>query len=144
MYAKTVSIHNIKIMYNIKNMEDSKKRKGSNMTRENDKTFLKDGMSTADIRKTVQYIREYIGKPGVATLDEKTKKLQEEHAFFFERYPLLFDMSLKPDFSYDHLNYFLRMRDQIANDKVSSEDASVQVGKDWFEKFVDVSKLPQK
>lgn len=124
-------------------MED-KKRKGSEITKENDKSFLKDGMSTNDIRKTVQYIREYINKPGKATIDEKTQKIKEEHSFFCERYPLLFDMCLKPDFNYDHLNYFLRMRDQVISDKLSSEEASIQVGKEWFDKFVDVSKLPKK
>ena len=125
-------------------MADCKKRKESDITKENDKEFVKDGMTTAEIRKAVQYIREYIGKPGIATLDEKTEKLKQEHAFFYERYPLLFDMCLRPDFSYDHLNYFLRMRDQIIQDKMSSDEASVQVGKEWFDKFVDVSKLPQK
>ncbi len=125
-------------------MTDTKKRKESDITADNDKTFLKDGMTTLDIRKTVQYIREYITKPGSATLEERTSKLQEEHKFFYERYPMLFDMCLKSDFNYDHLNYFLRMRDQIINDKISSDDASVQVGKEWFEKFVDVSKLPKK
>lgn len=124
-------------------MED-KKRKGSEITKENDKSFLKDGMSTNDIRKTVQYIREYINKPGKATIDEKTQKIKEEHSFFCKRYPLLFDMCLKPDFNYDHLNYFLRMRDQVISDKLSSEEASIQVGKEWFDKFVDVSKLPKK
>ena len=125
-------------------MADSKKRKEEDITRDNDKSFLNDGISTNDIRKTVKYIREYIDKPGITTLEEKSAKLRQDYSFFNERYPLLFEMCIKPNFNYEHLNYFLRMRDNIINDKLSSEEASVQVGKEWFDKFVDVSKLPQK
>jgi hypothetical protein len=36
------------------------------------------------------------------------------------------------------------MRDEIINDKMSAEDASKTVGQQWFDKFVDVSKIPPK
>ena len=120
-----------------------KKRKGNDITKENDKAFLKDGMTTADIRNTVKHIRSYIEKGGNVPIDDRIKQLQTEHAFFFERYPMLFDMCTRQDFNYDHLNYFLKMREEVINDKVSAEDASKTVGQEWFNKFVDVSKLPK-
>jgi len=122
---------------------DNKKRKGSDITQENDKAFLEDGMSTADIRKTVQYIRTFMEKGGQMTSEERINKLKTDHAFFAERYPMLFEMSTQPQFNFEHLNYFLNKRDEIINNKVSAEDASKQVGKEWFDKFVDVSKLPK-
>jgi hypothetical protein len=57
---------------------------------------------------------------------------------------MLFDMCTRTDFNYQHLNYFLSKRDEIISDKISSEDASVQVGQEWFDKYVDVSKLKKK
>lgn len=122
----------------------NKKRKNSDISQGNDKQFLQDGMSTEDIRKTVSYIRQFLEKGGNMSIDDRINKLKTEHSFFAERYPMLFDMCVKKDFNYEHLNYFLNMRDKIINDKISSEDASIQVGKEWFNKFVDVSKLEQK
>ena len=117
-----------------------KKRKESQITKENEKTFLSDGMSTADIRKTVQYIRQYIEKKGASSLEDRIEKVKIDHAFFAERYPMLFDMCTRSDFNYEYLNYFLSMRDKIINDQLSSEEASKKVGKDWFDKFVNMSK----
>jgi hypothetical protein len=121
-----------------------KKRKGSEITQGNDKSFIQDGMTTADIRNTVKYIRSYIEKGGNTSLEDRIKQMQSEHAFFEERYPMLFEMCTRQDFNYDHLNYFLRMREDIVHDKVSSEEASKKVGQDWFNQYVDVSKLPKK
>lgn len=108
------------------------------------KNFVKDGMTTNDIRKSIQQIRSYLQKGGAATLEERIAQLKIEHAFFTERYPMLFEMCTRPDFDYNHLNYFLNKRDDIINDKVTSEEASVTVGKEWFDKFVDKSKLDTK
>ncbi len=122
-------------------MDQNKKRKPSEITQENNKDFVNDGMTTMDIKKTIQHIRAYIEKPGNASLDDRVKKLREDHTFFVERYPMLFEMCTKPDFNFQYLNYFLNKRDEIINDKISSEDASKIVGQEWFNKFVDVSKL---
>lgn len=110
----------------------------------NDKTFLEDGMSTKDIQQTVRYIREYIEKGGSMTIEEKIKKLEIEHSFFHERYPMLFDMCTRKDFNWDNFNYFIKMRENIINDMMTAEDASKEVGKVWFDKYVDVSKLKKK
>jgi hypothetical protein len=123
---------------------ENKKRKGSDITQENDKSFVKDGLSTDDIRKTIQQIRAYIEKGGNTSLSDKIDKLKQDYSFFLERYPMLFDMCTRTDFNYQHLNYFLSKRDEIISDKISSEDASIQVGQEWFDKYVDVSKLKKK
>jgi hypothetical protein len=123
-------------------MEDRETKK--QRIAQNDKQFIDDGMTTADIRKTVQQIRAYIEKGGAATLEERIDKLKQDHTFFVERYPMLFDMSTRADFNFNHLNYFLSKRDDIINDKITNEDAAKAVGKEWFDKFVDVSKLEKK
>lgn len=122
----------------------NKKRKVEKVSQDNDLAFLKDGMTTSDIRKTVFYIREYIEKGGNTTLEDKVTKLKIDHKFFFERYPLLFEMCTRQEFDFNSLNYFLQMRENIVNHEISSEDASKQIGKEWFEKYVDVSKLEKK
>lgn len=123
---------------------ENKKRKGSEITQENDKSFVKDGLTTEDIRKTIQQIRAYIEKGGNTSQANKIDKLKQDYSFFAERYPMLFDMCTRTDFNYQHLNYFLSKRDEIISDKISSEDASIQVGQEWFDKYVDVSKLKKK
>lgn len=121
-----------------------KKRKTSDITKENDKKFLEDGMTTEDIRNTVKSIRAYIEKGGNVPIDDRIQQLKTENAFFVERYPMLFDICTKQEFNHDFLNYFLKMRDEIIQDKISSEDASKKVGQEWFNKFVDISKIPPK
>lgn len=123
---------------------ETKKRKESEITQENDKLFVKDGLTTEDIRKNIQQIRAYIEKGGNTSLSDKIDKLKQDYSFFVERYPMLFDMCTRSDFNYQHLNYFLSKRDEIISDKISSEDASIQVGQEWFDKYVDVSKLKKK
>jgi hypothetical protein len=123
---------------------ENKKRKGSQITQENDKSFVKDGLTTEEIRKTIQQIRAYIEKGGNTSQENKIDKLKHDYSFFADRYPMLFDMCIRTDFNYQHLNYFLSKRDEIISDKISSEDASIQVGQEWFDKYVDVSKLKKK
>jgi len=121
-----------------------KKRKVSNITKENNKEFVKDGMTTTEIRTTVRYIREYIEKNDTTSLEDKQKHLEMMHKLFHERYPILFDMCTRPEFNFQHLDYFLNKREDIINDKISSEDASKEIGEVWFNKFVDTSKLDKK
>lgn len=121
-----------------------KKRKVENITQGNSKDFLQDGMTTDEIRASVKYIRQYIEKKGMATLPERVDELSKSQAIFAERYPILFDMCTRPNFNFDDLNYFLKKRDEIINDKVSVDDASKEIGKEWFNKYVDTSKLPKK
>lgn len=121
-----------------------KKRKVTNITQENNKDFLKDGMSTDEIRKTIRYIREYIDKNDTTSLEDKVKHLEMVHKSFFDRYPMLFEMSTRPEFNFQHLEYFLNKREAIISDKISCEEASKEIGEVWFNKFVDTSQLGKK
>ena len=120
-----------------------KKRKIDVMTQP-EKQFVADGMTTLEIRKTVTNIREYIEKGGMTSLEDRINKLRGDHSFFVERYPMLFDMCIRPEFDFNSLNYFLQKREEIVDNKVSCDDASKQIGQEWFNKYVDVSKIPKK
>lgn len=126
------------------NFSKQKKRKVDNVTKENDKTFIQDGLSSDEIRKTIRNIREYIEKNGNTTIEDRIEKLKVDYSFFLDRYPMLFDMCVRPSFDFNNLNYFLQKREEIINDRSSSEDVSAQIGKEWFDKYVDVSKLDKK
>lgn len=129
-------------MISIMENQDNK-RKHENISNSN-KQFIEDGMTSVDIRKTVLLIRQYIEKGGATSLDDRINKLKTDHSFFAERYPMLFDMCVRPEFDFNNLNYFLQKRDEITENKITVDDASKQIGQEWFDKYVDVSKLPKK
>jgi len=118
-------------------MEQNKKRKVT-------PDFIEDGMTTEEIEKKVKYIREYLEKPGKASLNERIEHLKDECFAFYQRYPMLFDMSVSAEFSFENLNYFLTMREKIVKAQMTSQEASEEIGKKWFNKFVDTSKLEKK
>jgi hypothetical protein len=118
-----------------------KKRKEIDITKENNKDFVKDGMTSEDIKKTIRVIREYLEKDSKVSIEDRLKKIELDNKFFIERYPMLYELSIRNTFNYEHLNYFLNMRDKVINDKISSEEASKVVGSEWFSKYVDVSKM---
>lgn len=118
------------------------KRKYDDITKSQQK-FVEDGMTTSDIRKTVNTIRQYIEKGGSTSMEDRIKKLQQDHSFFVQRYPMLFDMCVRSDFDFNSLNYFLQKRDEIIEKNKSVDDVSKQVGQEWFNKYVDISKIPK-
>ena len=118
-----------------------KKRKVNDITNENNKDFVTDGMTTEEIKKTVRNIREYLEKNSNLSIADRLKKIEEDNDFFAKRYPMLFELVTRDTFNYEHLNYFLSMRDKVIADKISSEEASKTIGSEWFNKFVDVSKM---
>jgi hypothetical protein len=105
------------------------------------KEFVKDGLTTDEIREKVKQFRIYLANPNNMSYEEKIKYLEFSEPFFLERYPMLFDMATRNDFDYNSLNYFLNMRDKIINDQISFENASKEVGQTWFNKHVDSSKF---
>jgi len=121
-------------------------RKFKKVKTHHNKDFVQDGLETNDIRKTIMDIREYIKIHGVSMTNELLiETLQKQYEFFAKRYPMLFNMACTAQkFDYQSLDYFLNMRDNIINDKISSEDASKKVGQEWFDKYVDVSKFQKK
>ena len=103
--------------------------------------FVKDGMETADIKTMVQDIVLYMteNKTKYSSHDELLKEMKnsiEGILFFEERYPMLYAMVTKDEgFEYSSLEYFLGMRDKIINNRLSSEQASKEVGQVWFDKY---------
>ena len=118
-----------------------KKRKENEITKDNNKDFVADGMTTDEIKKTVRMIREYLEKNSKVSIEDRLKKIELDNEFFIKRYPMLYELATRDTFNYEHLNYFLNMREKVINDKISSDDASKTVGSEWFNKFVDVSKM---
>lgn len=109
-----------------------------------DKDFIKDGMTNEQIVETIKAVRKRNQEADIRVLNEMDKynKLKEEFEFFSDRYPMLFDMSTREgEFDWSSLNYFLNMRNRIINNQMSSEEASQKIGKEWFDKFVDVDNL---
>jgi len=101
----------------------------------NDKDFVKDGLSTEDIKKTVKDIRFTIDYSKVKD-NALIEKLKKDYEFFSIRYPMLFEMATKFDkFDYDSFEYMINMREKIINDSLSSKEASEKVGKEWFDKY---------
>jgi len=102
--------------------------------------FIKDGMETKEIRDIVQDI--------VLNIEENKNKMKHDEIisnlkntinnidFFEKRYPMLYKMVVQEEgFNYQSLEYFLKMREDIVQNKMTSEDASIKVGQEWFDKF---------
>jgi uncharacterized protein with ATP-grasp and redox domains len=113
----------------------------SNKKRKETKEFVNDGMSTEDIKKTVKNIREYLEKDSKVSKEERIKYIRSTNEFFVNRYQMLFDMVIRDTFDYNSLNYFLNMREKIINNDITAEDASKTIGQEWFNKYIDPSKM---
>ena len=101
--------------------------------------FLSDGLDNKAICDIVQDIMVILhdnkGKVQHAQLVNNISQ-EEKFKFFIERYPMLFDMVTKETgFEYSSLEYFLSMRDEIIKQRITSEEASKQVGQVWFDKY---------
>lgn len=115
-------------------------RKDKKQKTQDDHGFIKDGMETDEIRNIVQdimlYIEENRNKMEYKMVLESMKKNINKIEFFENRYPMLYEMVTKEQgFDYQSLEYFLKMRENIVQNKISSEDASKVVGQVWFDKF---------
>jgi hypothetical protein len=54
---------------------------------------------------------------------------------------MLFDMVTKDAvFDNESFEYFLSMRDEIIKNKITSEEASKEVGQVWFDKYCKIPK----
>lgn len=112
-----------------------------------EKEFLTDGLSNEELVVTISNIIKRNNEEEIKKLSdmEKFEKLRGEFSFFSERYPMLFEMAIRDDnFPWDNLSYMLNMRNKIINNEMTSENASKVVGKEWFDKYVDVKGVPPK
>ena len=102
--------------------------------------FVKDGMTTEDIKNIVQdimlYLVEHKGKNTHQDNLNNYKIINGKVAFFLERYPLLYEMVTREEgFDYSNFEYFLKMREDIVKKKITSENASKEVGQTSFDKY---------
>mgnify|MGYP001234391207 FL=1 len=115
-------------------------RKDKKQKTQDDHAFVKDGMETNEIRTIVQDIMLYIEeqrnkmefKDIIVSLKDNIKKVE----FFEQRYPMLYQMVTKEEgFEYQSLEYFLKMREGIIQNQMTSDDASKIVGQQWYDKY---------
>lgn len=102
------------------------------------KEFIEDGLTNDGIIEVIRKIRDRLKDDDISCLSEMDRyiKLKEEFSFFSKRYAMLYELSIrKGDFDWNSLNYMLNMRNRIINDEMTSEDASIKVGQDWFNKY---------
>ena len=104
--------------------------------------FLSDGLDNKTICDIVQDIMAIIhdnkSNTAPAPHSQIVNKISsdDKFKFFIERYPMLFDMVTKETgFEYSSLEYFLSMREEIIKQRITSEEASKQVGQVWFDKY---------
>jgi hypothetical protein len=109
--------------------------------RENNKDFIKDGYNTNDLLSIINEIRTNYEieklKEAYKETDQKYIEIENKYKFFKERYPFLFDMVLKPDMDMDRFKYMINLREDIVNNKTTSEKASIKVGKDLYKDFME-------
>ena len=101
--------------------------------------LLSDGLDNKAICDIVQDIMIILhdnkGKTPHADIVNNISR-EDKFKFFIERYPMLFDMVTKEaGFDYSSLEYFLSMRDEIIKQRITTEEASKQVGQVWFDKY---------
>jgi hypothetical protein len=115
-------------------------RKDKKQKTHDDHDFVKDGMETNEIRNIVQDIMLYIEenrnkmefKDIIATLKDNIDRVE----FFEKRYPMLYQMVTKEEgFEYQSLEYFLKMREGIIQNHMTTDEASKIVGQQWFDKY---------
>jgi len=115
-------------------------RKDKKLKTQDDHAFVKDGMETNEIRAIVQDIMLYIEeqrnkmdfKDIITSLKDNITKVE----FFKQRYPMLYQMVTKEEgFEYQSLEYFLKMREGIIQNQMTSDDASKIVGQQWYDKY---------
>lgn len=105
-----------------------------------EKDFIKDGLQNEEIVNIIKQIRPEIEKDAS---DDNIEKLRKKFNFFADRYPVLFDLSTREDhFSWENLNYFLNMRTKIIEDNLTADKASVIVGQDMYNKYVNITEPP--
>lgn len=115
-------------------------RKDKKQKTHDDHDFVKDGMETNEIRNVVQdimlYIEENRNKMEFKEIIASLKDNIDSVEFFEKRYPMLYQMVTKEEgFEYQSLEYFLKMREGIIQNQMTTDEASKIVGQQWFDKY---------
>jgi len=110
-----------------------------------DKDFVKDGMTTDELIENINSIIKRKKEITYKNDNEKYEILKNEFPKFAERYLMLFEMVIRDeDFDWNSFNYMINMRNKIINNEITSEDASIKVGQEWFDKHIDKSKFKKR
>ena len=103
----------------------------------NNKDFVSDGYTTEKIIEIIDEIRINYNIANLEQIDDKTiKKIENNYKFFKERYPFLFDMTLKKEIDYTRLKWMLNMRENIIKNNITFENASKEVGQVMYNKYM--------
>ena len=106
------------------------------------KDFINDGMTNEELVKTINEIIKRKNEMVFNDDNDKFEKLKNEFPKFANRYLMLFELVIRnEEFDWNSFNYMIGMRNKIINDEMTSEDASKRVGEDWFNKYIDTSKI---
>jgi len=92
---------------------------------------------TETIRNIVKDICNYSG-----TQKDKERIYTKKYPEFKELYPSLFDMVCENDFDISKFNYMMDLRESVMRKERDIESASVEVGKKFFNIYVE-PKLPK-
>lgn len=107
-----------------------------------DKEFVKDGLNNVELVNVINAIISRKKEINFKDENDKYEKLKIEFPLFAERYAMLFDMVIRDEeFDWNSFNYMINMRNKIINNELSSEEASKKVGEEWFNRYIDVSKM---
>ena len=102
-----------------------------------EKDFIKDGLTNEDIIRTIKEIRSKIK----TSSNDNYENLKKEYNFFSERYPMLFEIATRnEEFNWDNLNKMLEMRKKIEDDNITRDKASVIIGQQYYDKYVNIKK----
>jgi hypothetical protein len=97
---------------------------------------------TTELLRQIDTILSELRKRANPSLSEQPfsfiNQMQQEYSTFFEAYPKLFDLMCKDPYHFERgrLVQMLQMRNRIYNKELSYEQASKNVGKQYYEEFV--------
>lgn len=102
-----------------------------------DKEFLNDGMTNEELTNIIKDIIKKKKEISYSNDNEKFEILKKEFPKFADRYLMLFEMVIREgDFDWNSFNYMINMRNKIINNNMTTEEASIKVGQDWYDKYV--------
>lgn len=107
--------------------------------KQNNTDFIVDGYNSLALIQLIKEIRDKYNikdlKESYTENDSEYKMIGDEYNFFKERYPFLFDMTLKPDMDMNRLEYMINLREQIVNNQTTFEKASQKIGTEMYNEY---------
>lgn len=88
-------------------------------------------ISSSDLLSIVTEIHDYDGSQ-----KDKQRIYRKKFPEFAEQYPVLFEMATREQFNIERFKYMLKMRDSVADNRISQYDASAKVGTDLYNEYV--------